>query len=443
MPFGAERLAGILAAVDPGWREGGVCVAYSGGLDSSALLQAMAELARMQSFRLRAVHVDHGLQADSGSWAGSCREVCRMAGIPLRVIPLGLETRPGESVEAAAREARYAALAAELAPDERLLTAHHRDDQLETVLIQLLRGAGVAGLAAMPVRVRLGPGWQLRPMLDVDHAELRAFADERRLAWCEDPMNEALRFDRGWLRARVLPAIRERWPSASATVARSASHLAEAARLLDGLAAADAAGFLDEGRIVLAGLGNLPRDRQVNVLRWWLRTEGLRPPAAAQLGAVLPDFFSARPDGAPSLSWPEGEIRRYRGLLYAARPLPARPRAIEQSATLNFDLGPGLGSFQLVATENGGLRSMPSSSIELRFRAGGESLKPHAGRPRKRLKDLCQESGVVPWMRERLPLVFVGGQLAAVGDLWIDEGFAAPPGRAALKPVWSGRPRIY
>lgn len=443
MPFAADRLAAALAAIDPDWRECGACVALSGGLDSSVLLHAMAQLASRDSFRLRAVHVDHGLQAHSGAWAESCREACAAEGVPLQVISLRLRAPRGASLEAAAREARYTALAAELTSDERLLTAHHRDDQFETVLIQLLRGAGVAGLAAMPARTRLGRGWQLRPLLDVSRAELHAWAGSQRLTWCEDPMNEELRFDRGWLRARVLPAILERWPSAALTVARSASHLAEASRLLDDLAAADAACLLDEGRVVLAGLGRLSRDRQVNVLRWWLRTEGLRPPAAAQLGAALPDFFSARPDGAPTLSWPAGEIRRYRGRLYAGRPLPVRPRVIVQAAMSDYDLGPGLGSFRLVATEEGGMRTLPSAGIELRFRTGGESLKPHPRRPRKRLKDLCQEAGVVPWMRERLPLVFAGGQLAAVGDLWIDEEFAAPPGQPAWKPVWSGRPRIY
>jgi tRNA(Ile)-lysidine synthase len=442
-PFGAERLAAALAAIDPDWPEGGACVALSGGLDSSVLLHAMADLGRARSIRLRALHVDHGLQEASATWAASCRAACDPAGIPLQVVSLGLEVPRGASLEAAAREARYAALAAELAPGERLLTAHHRDDQLETVLIQLLRGAGVAGLAAMPARARLGHGWQLRPLLDVDRVELRAYAERNGLAWHEDPMNEALRFDRGYLRARVLPAMRERWPSAAATVARSAAHLAEASRLLDGLAAADAAGLVHDGRVSLAGLERLARDRQVNLLRWWLRAEGLRPPAAAQLGAVLPDFFSARPDGAPCLAWPEGEVRRYRGRLYAGRPLPAKPGAVARGEAATFDLGPGLGSLQLVESADGGLRAPLPAAPELRFRMGGESLKPHPGRPRKRLKDLCQEAGVVPWMRDRLPLVYVGDRLAAVGDLWIDAGFAVPPGQPALKPVWSGRPRIY
>jgi tRNA(Ile)-lysidine synthase len=443
MPFRAEHLDESLAAADPQWPDIGVCVALSGGLDSTVLLHAMATLARARPFRLRALHVDHGLQAGSAGWAESCRASCAAAGIPIEVLTLRVDVPRGASLEAVAREARYSALAAELAAGERLMTAHHRDDQLETVLIQLLRGAGVAGLAAMPVRSALGAGWQLRPLLDVDREELRAYAGRHHLEWCEDPMNDAVRFDRGWLRARVLPAIRERWPSAAATVSRSAAHLAEASRLLDGLAAADATGLVDEGRLALPGLADLSRDRQVNVLRWWLRQEGLRPPPAAQLGTALPAFFSARADGAPQLRWPEGEIRRYRGRLYAGRPLPVRQEAVAGSEASIFDLGAGLGSLWMIETEEGGLRLPLPAAPELRFRTGGEALKPHASRPRKRLKDLCQEAGVVPWMRERLPLVFVGGQLAAVGDLWIDAGFAAPPGQPALKPVWVGRPRIY
>lgn len=425
MSFGAERLASLFDAADPDWRSARICVALSGGLDSTVLLHALAALAVRESLVLRALHVNHGLQPESAGWAAACRAACTAAAVALEVIELGLAPVRGESVEAQARDARYAALARQLADGERLVTAHHRDDQFETVLIQLLRGAGVAGLAAMPARARLGRGWQLRPLLEVDRAELAEYAARHGLSWQRDPMNEALRFDRGYLRARVMPAIRNRWPAASATVARSACHLAEASRLLDGLAAADAAQVADEGRLTLAALAALPRDRQVNLLRWWLRQEGLRPPPAARLGAALPGFFNARPDGAPALRWDSGEVRRYRGRLYA---LP---------------LGAGTGSFRLVAGQVGGLRLGSGADACIRFRAGGESLKPHPGRPRKRLKDLCREAGIVPWMRDRLPLVFVGERLAAVGDLWIDADFAAPPGVPALKPVWEARPKLY
>ncbi len=444
MEFVAERLALALAAIDPDWPAADFCVAFSGGLDSTVLLHTMADLATARALRLRAIHVDHGLQPQSGAWADACREAGRAAGVAVEVLTLGLVPPPGESVEAAARDARYGALAGRLKPREWLLTAHHRDDQLETVLIQLLRGAGVPGLAAMPARVPFGPGYHARPLLDFDRRCLAQYASHHRLSWLEDPMNVACRFDRGWLRTRVLPAVRERWPAAGATVARSAAHLAQASRLLAELAAADAAGVIDDGRLAIDGLTRLSPDRRVNLVRWWLRSRGLKPPPAGRLVPALRALLEARRDGAPCLRWGEGELRRYRGRLYALSPLTPPPvLAPATDAGAMLDLGPGLGRFGLVAGEQGGLCARRSAGAALRFRGGGESLRPHPDRPRKRLKDLCQETGVVPWMRDRLPLVYVSNQLAAVGDLWIDVEFAVPPGQPALKPVWAGRPLIY
>jgi tRNA(Ile)-lysidine synthase len=357
---------------------------------------------------------------------------------------MALELAPasGESIEAAAREARYAALAGMLGEGERLHTAHHRDDQLETVLIQLLRGAGLAGLAAMPQRAPFGRGLHLRPLLGFDRAELEAYAREHGLEAHEDPMNADLRFDRAWLRARILPSLRERWPSAAATVARSSGHLAEAMRLLEEVAAADAERALDEGRLSIAALAALTHERRSNLVRWWLRERGLRPPSAARLGRGLKDLMQARADGAPCLKWEGGEIRRYRGRLYA---LPGLAAAVvpEARGDGSWDLGSGLGRFGLVAGTARGLSAARAAGAAIRFRSGGECLRPHPGRPQKRLKDLCQERGVVPWMRDRLPLVVVGERLAAVGDLWIDSEFAAAPGQSALKPVWIDRPPLF
>ena len=329
MPFGVERLASSLAAIDPEWRNAGFCVSYSGGLDSTVLLHALATIRAGAGIALRAVHVDHGLQPGSADVAERCRLASLRFGIPFGVIRLGLEPSTGESIEAAAREARYAVLGRQLAPGEWLLTAHHRDDQLETVLIQLLRGAGVAGLAAMPARARLGQGWHARPLLEVDRAELADYAVRENLSWQQDPMNDETRFDRSWLRTRVLPAIRERWPAAAATVARSASHLAEASKLLAEVAANDATGVLDAGCLSLEGLKCLSRERRVNLLRWWLRQQGLRPPPAARLAAAMHALFEARRDAAPCLRWDGGEVRRYRGRLYALPPLPGPPRAVQ------------------------------------------------------------------------------------------------------------------
>lgn len=445
MDFGAPRLAAALARLDPSGSATGFCVALSGGLDSSVLLHAMAALRDAPDARgLRAVHVDHGLQPESAAWADGCRTLCNRLAVPFEAVKLSLSIPPGASIEAEARDARYAALAARLRAGEWLLTAHHRDDQFETVLIQLMRGAGVAGLSAMPELARLGAGWHARPLLGLDRSTIAAYAAHHGLDWVRDPMNDSTRFDRGWLRARVLPAIRERWPAAGATVARSAGHLGAARRLLDELAQTDAAGVVEGGRLVIDGLQRLSQERQANLLRWWIRSRGLGPPPAARLAAALRELPGARIDATPLVRWPHGELRRYRGRLYAMHPLPAaavtQPGADAGSGIL--ELGPGLGQFSLVAGVQGGLRLPLAGDPVIRFRAGGEGLRTHPDRPRKRLKDLCREAGIVPWMRERLPLVYVGGQLAAVGDLWIEAELSAPVGVPALAPVWSDRPEL-
>ena len=194
--------------------------------------------------------------------------------------------------------------------------------------------------------------------------------------------------------------------------------------------------MLDDGRLSLAAIGRLDGDRQANVLRWWLRQAGMRPPPAARLTGALRMMREARADSSPVLRWKDGELRRYRGRLYAIHVQNA-PADI----TRLLPLGPGLGRFGLVAGHGGGLPA--DSGWTIRFRQGGESLRPHPGRPRKRLKDLCREAGIVPWMRDRLPLVFGEGRLAAVGDLWLDADIALPPGQPSLRPLWSDRPPLY
>jgi tRNA(Ile)-lysidine synthase len=447
MAFGAGRLAAALAELDPAWPEARFCVALSGGIDSVALLHALHGLREAGRIRgLRALHVDHGLQAGSRGFAERCRDLCRRLAVPFEIADLRLAVPPGASVEAHARDARYAAIAERLRAGEWLLTAHHRDDQLETLLIQLMRGAGVPGLAAMPARARLGAGLHGRPLLGVERAEIDAYAACHGLVFEHDPMNDAPRFDRAWLRREILPPLRSRWPGVAATVARSAGHMAQAARLLAELAAEDATGMVDGGRLSVAALRRLSRDRQTNVLRWWIQERGLSPPPAARLRSIMNELLTARADAEPSVRWAGAELRRYRGRLYAMLPLTESPSAgwtLGPAPPSAVALGAGLGRFGLVATPGGGLDAGACGVIEIRFRVGGESLRPHADRPRKRLKQLCQEAGIVPWMRSRLPLVFIGDRLAAVADLWIDSELTVPAGRPAYTPVWSERPPLF
>jgi tRNA(Ile)-lysidine synthase len=323
------HLADRLAALAPGYPDISLCIALSGGVDSVCLLHAAREIAaRHPAMALRAIHVDHGLQRESARWAARCQELCQRLGVPLEVANLGLAVVKGASVEAEARRERYAALAGRLQAGECLLTAHHADDQLETVLLQLFRGAGTAGLAAMPQSSPLGAGVHLRPLLDVGRDELAAYAAAVGLGWIEDPMNAESRFDRAYLRHEVLPAIRRRWPSVARTVGRSARHLAEAQRLLEALAVADGVPMVDaHGRLEIASLAGLPRERQVNILRWWIVAQGLRLPSAARLESIRRDVMNAREGAQPVVTWPAGEVRRYRGRLYAMQPLGPSPPA--------------------------------------------------------------------------------------------------------------------
>jgi tRNA(Ile)-lysidine synthase len=431
-----DVLACSLARLVPAYPDAALCVALSGGVDSVALLAAAQALALDQPrLRLRAIHVDHGLQAESRNWSRFCSDLCRRLQVPLLAIELGLDPARGASVEAEARRERYGALASALAPGECLLTAHHADDQLETVLLQLLRGAGVAGLAAMPGSSALGAGLHLRPLLGVRREQLLAHAVARGLDWTEDPMNTQPRFDRAYLRHQVLPALRARWPAAAQTVGRSAGHLAEALRLLEALAAADGAPLLDDaGRLEVAGLLQLPNDRQANLLRWWIAGQGLGLPSTARLRSVMDDVIAARADGKAVVTWPTGEVRRYLGRLHAMTPLGALPpagweRDIRPGEAV--ELPGGMGRVRLDTTRGEGIAL---AAIDL-------PLTLCFGRPRPRgLQERLRRSRVLPWMRARMPLLVAGDRVLCVPGLWLAEDVTAQSGDDALLPDWQGGP---
>ncbi len=293
------------------------CVAFSGGLDSTALLYAMTQLReRTPLMQVRAVHVNHHLLPQADAWADHCRAVASSLAVTLEVIDIHVAPGAGVSPEAAARAARYRALESRLAEDEMLLTAHHQEDQLETVLLQLLRGAGVAGLAAMPEDAPFGRGRHLRPLLGIARAVLEELVRAAGLSWVEDSSNTDVRYDRNYLRHRVLPVLRERWPGAAGTVARTARHLAEAQSLLDDLARIDLAGAVEDGGLSLEKLRELAPPRARNLLRFWIRASGFPPPSTVKLHDILRQMLESRIDAAPRVAWGAAEIARRRGRLY-------------------------------------------------------------------------------------------------------------------------------
>ncbi|MGH8035723.1 MAG: tRNA lysidine(34) synthetase TilS, partial [Lysobacterales bacterium] len=321
-PLNTERLCAALPRLAAG---GHYVLAYSGGLDSTVLLHLL-HIARLP---VKAVHVHHGLRPEADRWAEHCRAQCADLNIPFELRRVNITGQSELGLEAAARAARYAALAQSLGPQDVLLTAQHQDDQAETVLLQLLRGAGPHGLAGMPALASFGAVRFARPLLGYTRAELEAYAKCHGLRWVEDPSNHDPAIKRSHLRQHLLPEIERQWPGSAGALARSARLQAEAAELLGDLAQADATLCTIAGSKALsvAALNMFKPVRQRNLLRHWLAKQQLPLPAAVHLDQVLSEVLLARADANPCLRWPGAELRRYRDSLYAMPPLPPAPTA--------------------------------------------------------------------------------------------------------------------
>jgi tRNA(Ile)-lysidine synthase len=415
-------------------------VAYSGGMDSTVLLHAMAAARNEIGSDIRAIHIDHGLNPRSAEWAAHCVRFCDRLGIELLARRIDARPAAGESPEAAARDARYRALADLIGEGGCVLTAHHQDDQAETVLLQLLRGAGPRGLAAMPFVVRFAKGWHARPLLDLPREWLRRYALDHRLAWIDDPSNLETGLRRNFLRHVVVPRLKEQWPAAAGALARSAAHCAGAAELLRELAREDLRGLMGPAprSLRIEGLKALTPARCANALREWVHQLGLPLPRAADLDRLMGEVVAAAADRSPVLSWPGAEIRRYRGLIYAMPSLPALGRKSILAWDLKPTALPAGGMIDVERVEGRGLSLIKAASgaVTLRLREGGEHCRPAGRGHRRPLKKLLQESAIPPWLRARLPLVFIGEELAAVPGVCICEGYEAQPGEVGLELRW-------
>jgi tRNA(Ile)-lysidine synthase len=396
----------------------------------------------MRSLALRAIHVDHGLQPAAADFRRTCVALCARLHVPLDIMTV---TVPNPvSIEAAAREARYRALALALRPRECLLTAHHAMDQAETLLLQLLRGAGLKGLSAMPLVRPFGSGWHVRPLLDVSHGELLGFAAQARVIElaAADPMNHDMRFDRAYLRSQVWPLIEARWPGAEAALARTARHVADAQALLDEAAAEVVQRLRDGNALSVTGLRSLPPPAQRNALRYWIAAAGLKPPPAARLAEALRQVDEADEESLPAVVWGEHALRRYRNRLFVT---PATPSCITDcewpiGMLQPLLLGAELGTLRLAAQRGGLDAARLPPLLQVRRRAGGETLKPHRRARTQSVQHLYQSRGVLPWMRDTLPMLYAGDALIAIGDQWLDARWCAAPQAPGLRIVWRDAP---
>jgi tRNA(Ile)-lysidine synthase len=409
-------------------------VAFSGGLDSRVLLELLAELRPAMDFDLCAMHVHHGLSPQADDWAKFCRDVCLALDIPLQIEHVNVSRDSGTGIESAAREVRYKALMSQHA--DYVVLAHHQDDQAETLLLQLLRGAGAKGLSAMAMQDdarRL-----LRPLLDVPRADLQAYAEEHRLQWITDESNHDISYDRNYCRHEIFPVLEKRFPSARQTLARSASHLAEAAMLLDMLAEMDAGKTTKQ--LDLTKLAGLPEPRARNLLRWWLSVNGQRLPATVRLQEMLRQLLTSRADATIKIALDTAKgvyLRRYQNQAYLELNGHDRPFALlwqgetelnlPDNSRLIFERRPGLG----LAFERLGINRLRIAS-----RSGGERFKPDLAKPTRTLKHLLQEAGIPPWQRERLPLVYCDDALAVVPGVGVECSMQAREDETGLMIVW-------
>lgn len=442
MSFRTEDLLATLGELERvAGRPARLVVAFSGGLDSTALLAALAETADIHGKPIVAVHVNHQLQPDGAAWADHCRNVAERLGVPFKAETVDVTVDDGQGPEASARNARYAALKGHVTQGDWLLSAHHRDDQAETLLYNLMRGSGPAGIAGIADIRRFGRGWLARPLLSTDRAALRAWAECRDVPWINDPSNAESRFDRNFLRNEVLPLLETRWPGVRVRLATSAAHAREAVLLANELADDDivlAGG--DPARLAVSVLKALSPPRRNNVIRRAVDRLGLPPLPSTSLKSIVGDLLTAREDAAPLVRWQDAEARRYRDVLYLMRELATPQFAGKPLATSPVKLGAGLGAISLVEADAQGLgRACILAGLTLETRKGGEEIRLIGHAHTKKLKKLLQEEGIVPWMRERLPLVYSGATLVAVADLWLADGHAESGGFAVR---WTGRPAL-
>lgn len=471
----SERVAAQIAPLLPA--HSSILIGLSGGVDSVVLLHLLHELAPRFSWRLSALHVHHGLSPNAGAWADFCAALCARHQIPLHIEHVDIAALRGHGIEAAARKLRHAAFAGQEC--DFVALAHHADDQAETLLLQLLRGAGVRGAAAMPVLSlskwpvlslkepmairpdcqetpakslvmskramlagRAGSAGLLRPLLHCTRLEIMAYAAGYGLQWIDDESNADDSYPRNFLRHRILPLLEQRFPAYRDTLVRSARHFAEASNLLDELAQQDGAQAMQGETLAVTALQALSQPRAKNLLRYFLHERGTPMPQAVQLDDMLLQLCSARSDMVLCITFGGWQVRRYQGRIHVLPVLGGFDPGLVLSwhgegelvwpamnTQLRFDRSHGAGV---------SLAKLQRAPVTLRLRKGGESLRPQPKAATRTLKNLLQELHVPPWQRDRLPLLYSGDVLVCVPGVAVAAEYRADGQEAAVRVELEG-----
>jgi tRNA(Ile)-lysidine synthase len=417
-------------------------LALSGGLDSVILLHLLAELRANLPFELHAMHVHHGLSVNADVWADFCAVQCQQLNVLLQIVHVNVTKNPDyknseQGIEAEARQLRYNALftyAADGKAPDFVVTAHHQDDQAETLLLQLFRGAGVKGLSSMAAvdnKRRL-----LRPLLNVSRQTLHEYALQHAIQWCDDESNDNTQYDRNFVRHELMPVLESRFTSVKAVLARTASHMAEASELLEVLAVQDAENMLSDNSLCLQALGELTAARTKNVLRWWFAQNKLTMPAAEHLNEIIEQLFNSRKDADLNIKLQHLYLRKYQQRAYLCEDKMAAPFDMVWEGESELILPSG-GKLLFKSVLGAGL-ALKQGVTKLRItnRNGGERFKPDALRPTRTLKYLLQELNMPPWQRMYIPLIYWEDKLACVPGVGIAYGLQAQADEPGLEIIW-------
>jgi len=415
-------------------------VALSGGVDSVVLLHLLHALKKKHHFTLKASHVHHGLSQNADKWVKFCEKLCEKLSLPLDIHYIQLPKKKSLGIEGEARQLRYEKLLQ--SKSDLVVLAHHQDDQAETFLLQLIRGAGVKGLSSMANFDDTKKLW--RPLLKVSRSDIENYAKQHKLKWIEDESNLNIDFDRNFIRSKVLPILKNRFSHIIKVISRSSSHLAEAQNLLDDLAKLDLKNYLKSNnykhKLQVKYLNKLSHSRVKNVLRYWLEMNNQLMPSKDLLDELLRQVLTAKKDADLKIQLSKDfEIRRYKDEIYIVQKNQNRQKNYEiiwnsESEILLPD-GTKL-KFKNIKGKGISLEKMKNKKLIISNRKGGEFFKPDSKRPTKKVKQLLQESDLPPWEREYLPLIFADKDLVCVPGFGIDNTYQAQPSKSGLKVTW-------
>jgi len=416
-------------------------LAFSGGLDSSVLLHALAKYQRKSGLKISAIHVNHQLQDEASDWAKFCKQQCNILGLVCNIDIVTLEKNTGDSVEALARQARYAVFAKYIKPTTCLLTAHHSDDQCETFLLQLFRGAGPKGLSAMALQKNFKQGQHARPLLSLSREQLEAYAQENAVEYIQDPSNLINSFDRNFLRNDIIPQIKARYPNVQNRVGRSVEHIANEHFVLDDLLSEKLQALLIENTLNLTKWHSLTGNIQALLIRKWISDSSMQLPSTKILNDVLLQLKYAHGESKTKITWADVEIRVYSQRAFLLPKISDDTYKNQEGSVIKdseeYHLPANSGSLVFKSNSNDQVQ------LTLQFRRGGEKLRLPKHKHHISLKQLCQKNRVLPWMRSRIPLLFDGEELVAIADLWLNADWLDKQEFPNFSVNWANKPLLF